>query len=62
MGDVMITFDRPTHQEEFVLKDIKNCDKTGRFLIEKLLDTRSPEKGGEMIWVKSRVGLTPRTT
>lgn len=32
IGDVIITFDRPTHQEEFVLSQISNAPQTGMFL------------------------------
>lgn len=32
MGDISITFDRPTHQEEFVIKNVKNPQKVGAFL------------------------------
>lgn len=53
MGDVVITFDRPTHEEEFVLRDIKACDRIGKFLTQRLLDNR--EKGNEeMIWIRNR--------
>jgi membrane-associated HD superfamily phosphohydrolase len=38
MGDIVITFDRPTHQEEFILKDVEQCYKLGVFLTQKLLD------------------------
>ena len=38
VGDVVITFDRPTHQEEFVLSDIEQCDKVGKFMTQQLID------------------------
>ena len=38
MGDIMITFDRPTHQEEFVLRDIHACQEVGVFLTQQLMD------------------------
>ena len=38
LGDVIITFDRPTHQEEFVLRDIQECSQVGVFLTKQLLD------------------------
>lgn len=38
LGDVIITFDRPTHQEEFVLRDIQECGQIGVFLTKQLLD------------------------
>ena len=52
MGDLTITFDRPTHQEEFTLRDIKNCDEIDKLLTQKLLDTdRKKEEG---IWLRPR--------
>lgn len=56
MGDLTITFDRPTHQEEFVLQDIKSCDEVGKFLTQKLMAGRGGESG-EMIWMRSRSNL-----
>lgn len=38
LGDIIITFDRPTHQEEFVLRDIQSCTKIGTFLTKQLMD------------------------
>lgn len=38
LGDIIITFDRPTHREEFVLSDILGCHKIGNFLTQQLLD------------------------
>jgi hypothetical protein len=46
MGDVVLTFDRPTRQEEFVFKDINKCYKLGVFLTRKLLDNRSEQQQG----------------
>ncbi|MBA3723869.1 MAG: hypothetical protein H0W89_03155 [Candidatus Levybacteria bacterium] len=44
MGDIMITFDRPTHQEEFVLRDIHACSEIGVFLTQQLMDgTQNPQ-------------------
>ncbi len=42
MGDIVITFDRPTRQEEFVLKDIKGSHELATFLTQQLLDGASP--------------------
>jgi membrane-associated HD superfamily phosphohydrolase len=60
LGDVTITFDRPTHQEEFVLQDIKNCDEIGKFLTQKLMDGQR-ERLGDTIWFRSRSNLVPKT-
>jgi hypothetical protein len=43
LGDVIITFDRPTHQEEFVLRDIQSCSQVGIFLTKQLLDGNAQE-------------------
>lgn len=57
IGDVAITFDRPTHQEEFVLKNIKNPRETGAFLGDVLdTDERIEE---HLRWVRSRDGVRP---
>lgn len=36
IGDVILTFDRPTHQEEFMLENIKNPRNVGLFLSDVL--------------------------
>ena len=38
MGDIVITFDRPTRQEEFVLKDIQGSHELATYLTQQLLD------------------------
>jgi uncharacterized membrane protein YdbT with pleckstrin-like domain len=38
MGDILITFDRPTHQEEFILKDIQGSHELTTYLTQQLLD------------------------
>lgn len=38
MGDIIITFDRPTHQQECVLADVKDAEKIGIFLGSVLVD------------------------
>jgi len=43
MGDIIITFDRPTHREEFVLKDIVSCHKISNFLTQQLMDGNTKE-------------------
>lgn len=39
-GDVIITFDRPTHQEEFVLSNIAKPSQTAIFLSDNLINIR----------------------
>jgi membrane-associated HD superfamily phosphohydrolase len=38
MGDIVITFDRPTRREEFVLKDIQGSHDLATYLTQQLLD------------------------
>ena len=38
MGDICITFDRPTRREEFVLKDIQGSHELATYLTQQLLD------------------------
>lgn len=59
MGSITITFDRPTHQDEFVLRDIKDCDSLSKFLMHNIMDDMQESKE-ETIWLKGRAGLIPR--
>ena len=54
MGDVVVTFDRPTHQEEFVIKDVRSSDKLVAFLTQKLMDRKRDEGNIHPIWFKER--------
>mgnify|MGYP001575846081 CR=1 FL=1 len=38
VGNIIITFDRPTHQQECMLSDIQNTEKIGIFLGSALVD------------------------
>jgi hypothetical protein len=49
IGDIVITFDRPTHREEFILKDILGCHRIGTFLTKRLLD-QTPTSTVQTIW------------
>lgn len=49
VGDVIITFDRPTHQQEFILHDIKSPRKIGTLLGD-LLNT--PKEENSAVWYK----------
>ncbi len=53
MGNISITFDRPTHEEEFVLRDIKNCDALSKFLMQNVMDN-AIEKREEAVFVRPR--------
>lgn len=52
MGDVGITFDRPTHQEEFTLSDIPNPNQAGALLADELDILR--HEGTQQSWFKSK--------
>lgn len=49
IGDVTITFDRPTHQEEFVFASIKNPRAVGFLLCEALDKTRPGGKNEPVV-------------
>ena len=56
MGDICITFDRPTRREEFVLKDIQGSHELSTYLTQQLLDN-SPRSSSVLqqqntIWFK----------
>lgn len=53
MGNVIITFDRPTHQEEFRLMNIKDPKEIG-FLMCDVLDMEKPDMMDAPIWYKSK--------
>lgn len=50
LGDIIITFDRPTHQEEFIMKDIRECHEVGNFLTQQLLDGSQKNEPIVPIW------------
>lgn len=51
VGDIIITFDRPTHQQEFVLHDIKS-PRTHGTLLGHLLNTPKEPMNTQNIWYK----------
>lgn len=55
MGDVKITFDRPTHQEEFVLRGIRSPRRISNLLSSELnKDHGNNEEQMQQIWFKNR--------
>ncbi len=54
-GDVIITFDRPTHQEEFSFTDISDPHKIGTYLADIFDQMRSVSEGR---WFNSHNGMT----
>lgn len=59
MGDISITFDRPTHQEEFVLKDIQGSHQLGTYLTQQLMDSLPPQVIPQTIWFKQHNADSP---
>ena len=53
IGNVIITFDRPTHQEEFRLMNIKDPKEIG-FLMSDALDIEKPDMMDAPIWYKPK--------
>jgi hypothetical protein len=51
MGDVVITFDRPTHEEEFILKDIQHSGHIEKFLTRHLMD-HAPKTTLRPMWFR----------
>ncbi len=51
MGTITITFDRPTHQEEFALVSIQHPEKIGMLLSDSLYETK--RENTTTIWHKS---------
>jgi len=52
MGDISITFDRPTRQEEFVLKDIQDSHQLSTYLTQHLLESTPQQAMQQTIWFK----------
>ncbi len=52
MGDVVITFDRPTHSDAFVFNNVPNARKIGAFLSRELIPLEQQESSAR--WFRSR--------
>jgi hypothetical protein len=60
MGDILITFDRPTHQEQFVLKDIQGSHELATYLTQNLLDNnRNMLPQTDTIWFRQHSVSSP---
>jgi len=60
MGDISITFDRPTHQEEFILKDIQRSHELSTYLTQQLMDgTPNTNMLQNTIWFKQHSAESP---
>lgn len=57
MGNIMVTFDRPTHQEEFCLINIKNPQKIG-ILLGDALDNMQHYFTGDPVWYRTKGGVS----
>lgn len=55
VGDIIITFDRPTHQQEFILHNIKSPRKNGT-LLGHLLNTPKDFSTEQPIWYRDGSG------
>lgn len=53
IGSVVITFDRPTHEEEFVLRDIPHSNSIEKFLERQLMDHQTNDSLYPM-WFRGR--------
>jgi len=56
IGDIVVTFDRPTHQEEFVFNDIPQPKIIEKFLTRRLMDHQSNAPLFPM-WFRERHGF-----
>ena len=52
IGDVLLTFDRPTHQEEFVIKDVRAPHELATYLTQQLMDGTHAEIIQNTIWFR----------
>lgn len=57
-GNIVITFDRPTHQEEFMLCDIKDPRKTGEYLSDIFESQGSPSEK-TILYAPKRRAMNP---
>lgn len=53
IGNIVLTFDRPTSQETFVLRDMKQTYQLGVYLTKKILDQNKAAQS-KTIWLKDR--------
>ncbi|MBU2632142.1 hypothetical protein KKG52_00330 [Patescibacteria group bacterium] len=63
IGKISLTFDRPTHQEEFIINGIKNPSKVGAYiqdLIEKVSTGDNKVKSSKLQWFTDRTSKRPR--
>lgn len=54
VGNVTITFDRPTHQQEVVFVDIKDSEQAGVFLSDVLVGQSIKNKEESGMWFRAR--------
>lgn len=57
IGNITVSFDRPTHMQEFVMLNIKNYRQVGKLLTNKLVTkTESPAEKSKQLWTKKNDG------
>jgi hypothetical protein len=54
MGDIILTFDRPTRQEEFILTNIHDPEAVGLFLGDTIEMLRLESESNPLIWYKDK--------
>lgn len=52
VGDIGVTFDRPTHQQEFMIRNIQHYQKVGALLRDELI-TNHDKEGEKSRWFRS---------
>lgn len=55
IGDVAITFDRPTHQNEYIFANIKDARGTGALLTNQLIKGTTGEVKKELSWHREKL-------
>ncbi len=54
MGDIIITFDRPTHQEAFTISDIKNPHMVGSLVANSLDHLKYSQQSPQNMWFRDK--------
>lgn len=54
VGNISITFDRPTHQQEFLIEKIKDYRKIGSHLSTLLVNQKPTGKDLEALWIRDK--------
>lgn len=62
VGDVVLTFDRPTHQEEFLIRDVRNPRQIA-LTLSNMFANLEPDNNTQPIWYKlpKKINIFPNT-